>query len=83
MRVVNRSLLVCLSNYLGLPVICEVNGIVTMKPIDMYILHDSSVGVCFVNKVRVYRIGNRHFASLFPPSMLIRIGKQNVEIKYI
>ena len=83
MRVVNGSLVVCLSEYLGLPVVCEVNGVVTMKPIDMYILHDSSVGVCFVNKVQVYIIGNHHFASLFPPSMLIQIGKQNVEIKYI
>ena len=46
-RVVNGSLVACLSEYLGLPVVCEVNGVVSMKPIDMYILHDSSVGVCF------------------------------------
>ena len=83
MRVVNGSLVVCLYEYLGLPIVCEVNSVLTMKPIDMYILHDSNVGVCFVNKVQVYHIGNRHFASLFPPFMLIRIGKQNVEIIYI
>ena len=33
---------------LGLPV-REVSGIVTMKSIDMYIVHDSSLVVCFSN----------------------------------
>ena len=34
---------------LGLPVVHEVSGIVTMKSIDMYILHESSLVVCFSN----------------------------------
>ena len=34
---------------LGLPVVREVRGVVTMKTIDMYIHHDSSLVVCFSN----------------------------------
>ena len=34
---------------LGLPVVRKVSGVVTMKSIDMYILHDSSLVVCFSN----------------------------------
>ena len=34
---------------LGLPVVREVSGVVTMKYIDMYILHDSSLVLCFTN----------------------------------
>ena len=35
--------------HLGLPVVREVSGIVTMKSINMYILHDISLAVCFLN----------------------------------
>ena len=34
---------------LGLPVVHEVGGVVTMKSIDMYIVHDSSLVVSFPN----------------------------------
>ena len=34
---------------LGLPVVREVSGVVTMKSINMYILHDSSLVFCFSN----------------------------------
>ena len=34
---------------LRLPVVRQVSGVVTMKSIDMYILHDSSLVVCFSN----------------------------------
>ena len=34
---------------LGLPVVHERSGVVTMKSIDMYILHDSSLVVSFSN----------------------------------
>ena len=34
---------------LGLPVVPEVSGVVSMKSIDMYILHDSSLVVSFSN----------------------------------
>ena len=34
---------------LGLPVVRKRNGVVTMISIDMYILHDSSLVVCFSN----------------------------------
>ena len=34
---------------LSLPVVHKVSGVVTMKSIDMYILHDSSLVVCFSN----------------------------------
>ena len=33
----------------NLPVVLEVNGVVSMKRINMYIDHDSSVRVCFSN----------------------------------
>ena len=57
----NENLVVCLSEYLpiyviislkcclGLPVVHEVSGVVTMKSIDMYIIHDSSLLLCFSN----------------------------------
>ena len=32
------------------PVVLELNGVVSMKSIDMYIHHDSSVGVCFAKR---------------------------------
>ena len=34
---------------LGLPVVRKVSGVLTMKSIDMYIVHDSSLVVCFSN----------------------------------
>ena len=34
---------------LGLPVVRKVSGIVSMKSIDMYILHERSLVVCFSN----------------------------------
>ena len=34
---------------LGLPVVCKVSGVVSMKSIDMYIVHDSILVVCFSN----------------------------------
>ena len=34
---------------LGLPVVREVGAVVTMKAIDMYIVHDSSLVVSFSN----------------------------------
>ena len=34
---------------LGLPVVCNVNGEVSMKSMDMYILHHISLVVCFSN----------------------------------
>ena len=52
-----ESLVVCLSKYLPLR---------SVYRMGTFYVHDSSVGVCFMNKVQVYRIGNRHFAS-FPP----------------
>ena len=57
----NENLVVCLSEYLpiyviiglrchlGLPVVREVSGVLTMKSIDMYIIHDSSLLLCFSN----------------------------------
>ena len=57
----NENLVVCLCEYLpiyviiglkcclGLPVVREVSGVVTMKSIDMYIVHDSSLLLCFSN----------------------------------
>ena len=55
-----ESLVVCLSEYLPLR---------SVYRMGTFYVHDSSVGVCFMNKVQVYRIGNRHFASFspFPP----------------
>ena len=38
---------------LGLPVVRERSGVVTMKSIDMYILHDSSLVVSFSNILRI------------------------------
>ena len=38
---------------LGLPVVLKVIGIVSMKSIDMYILHDISLGVCFAKRSRI------------------------------
>ena len=34
---------------LDLPVVCKVNGVVSMKSMDMYILHHISLVVCFSN----------------------------------
>ena len=34
---------------LGLPVVREVGSVVTMESIDMYIVHDSSLVVSFLN----------------------------------
>ena len=39
----------CFKMSLGLPVVREVSGVVTMKSIDMYIVHDSSLVVGFSN----------------------------------
>ena len=46
--------------WLSLPVVLEVNGVVglSMKSIDMYIGHDSRVGVCFAKRSRIQRIGH-------------------------
>ena len=38
----------------GLPVVCKVNGVVTMKSIDMYIVHDSSLVLCFSNILGIF-----------------------------
>ena len=60
-EIANENLVVCLSEYLpiyviirlkcrlGLPVVREVSGVVTMKSIDMYIVRDSSLLLCFLN----------------------------------
>ena len=57
----NENLVVCLSEYLpiyvilgfkcclGLPVVREVSGVVTMKSINMYSVRDSSLLLCFSN----------------------------------
>ena len=57
----NENLVVCLSEYLpiyviiglkcrlGLPVVREVSGVVTMKSIDLYIVHDGNLLLCFSN----------------------------------
>ena len=54
-----KHLLLCYSNEimsrhffkcrLGLPVVRERSGVLSMKSIDMYILHDSSLVVSFSN----------------------------------
>ena len=38
---------------MNLPVVLEVNGVVNMKSIDMYIGHDRSVGVCLAKRSRI------------------------------
>ena len=45
------SLGVCFLKYhfIGLPVVRMVSGVISMKSIDMYIPHDSSLVVCFSN----------------------------------
>ena len=53
-----ESLVVCLFEYLPLR---------SVYRMGTFYVHDSSVGVCFMNKVQVYRIGNHHFASFSPP----------------
>ena len=74
-------LVVCLSEYLPLRNVYRILSM-SMTAVELrglfhvHIGHGRSVGVCFPNKVKLYRI-NRHFL------MLIRIGKQNVEILYI
>ena len=51
----NENLVVCLSEYLPIYVIIGLKcrlalpGVVTMKSIDMYIVHDSSLLLCFSN----------------------------------
>ena len=57
----NENLMVCLSEYLpiyviiglkcclGLPVVREISGVVTMKSIDLYIVHNGNLLLCFSN----------------------------------
>ena len=39
----------CQMSFRPLPVVRKVSGVVTMKSIDMYIVHDSSLLDCFLN----------------------------------
>ena len=39
---------------------------ISIKSIDVHIGHESSVGVCFAKRSRIYRIGNHHFDIFFP-----------------
>ena len=48
------------------PVVLEVNGVVSMKQIDMYIDHESSVGGCFSKRSRI-ALARRHVV-IFPRS---------------
>ena len=45
---------------------------ISIKSIDVHIGHDSSVGVCFAKRSRIYQIGNCHFDIFF--SRLLRGG---------
>ena len=40
--------------------------IISIKSMDVYFGHESSVGVCFAKRSRIYRIGNHHFDIFFP-----------------
>ena len=53
-----ESLVVYLSEYLPLHRVYRMGT---------FCVHDSSVGVCFMNKVHVYRIGNIGILPPFPP----------------
>ena len=72
--------MVCLSEYLpiyviiglkcrlGLPLVREVSGVVTMKSIDMYIVHESSLLLCFSN------ISASVFMLAFSRGLFVRIS---------
>ena len=50
------------------PVVLEVNGIVSMKRIDMYIDHESSVRVCFAERRRLASASSTMLFSFLPVS---------------
>ena len=52
---------------------------ISIKSIDMHIGHGRSIGVCFANKVKLYRIGNRHFAFF---SSLSLVDGRSVAIRF-